>query len=159
MIPMTNIPATRPRTFDVLNTLVRFRAFPDETGGAFSLIDIIVPPGAGAPPHSHPGEQEVFYVLDGQVRFVMGSIGPREIIAGPGDMVTIPDGAIHRFTALGNTPAKMLVIATPGHIHADFFTAVGEVLSEDATVPGAPKAPNFELVAREAARTGITLVR
>jgi len=88
----------------------------------------------------------------------MGSIGPQEIVAKAGDFVAIPDGAIHSFTAIGDVPARLLVINAPGNAHAAFFTAVGEVVPESTTEPLPPVAPDFAVVAREAERAGITLV-
>jgi quercetin dioxygenase-like cupin family protein len=158
MIPQIEISNTRPRTFNVLNTLTKFHAFPDETGGKFCLIEAVVPVGAGAPPHSHPGETEAFLVLDGQVTFMMGAIGPQEIHAKAGDYVAIPDGAVHCFFATGDAPARLLVINAPGHAHAAFFTAVGEVLPEHTTAPLPPAAPDLDSVKREAKRAGIQLI-
>ncbi|MEM6465202.1 MAG: cupin domain-containing protein [Pseudomonadota bacterium] len=158
MIPQIDISNGRPRTFNVLNTLTKFHAFADETNGKYCLIEAVVPVGAGAPPHSHPGETEAFFVLEGQVKFLMGAIGPKEVIAKAGDFVAIPDGAIHSFVAIGDTPARLLVINAPGHAHAAFFTAVGEVMPDDANEPLPPIAPNGAFVAQEAARAGITLV-
>lgn len=158
MIPQIDVPTTEPRTFNVLNSVMRFHAFPSETDGKFCLTEAIVPVGAGAPPHSHKGEAEAFYVLEGQVRFLMGAIGPQEVIAGAGDFVAIPDGAIHAFETIGTAPARILVINAPGHAHAQFFTAVGEVLPEGTQTPPAPQAPNFPVVMAEAERAGISIV-
>lgn len=158
MIPQIDITNDRPRNFNALNTLTKFHAFPDETGGKFCLIEAVVPVGAGAPPHSHAGETEAFLVLEGRVKFMMGAIGPKEIIAEAGDYVAIPDGAIHSFTAIGDNPARLLIINAPGHAHAAFFTAVGEVVPETVTEPLPPVAPDFAAVAKEADRAGITLI-
>jgi hypothetical protein len=35
-----------------------------ETGGAFALIEALVPPGGGPPSHIHRWEDEACYVLD-----------------------------------------------------------------------------------------------
>lgn len=90
MIPQINIANTRPRTFSALNTLLRFHAYPEETDGKFCLIEATVPAGAGAPPHSHKGEMEAFFILEGRVKFMMGAIGPKEIVAEAGDYVPVP---------------------------------------------------------------------
>ncbi len=156
MIPQTNVTNARPRAFNVLNTLVKFIAFADEMDGKMCVVEATVPAGAGAPPHSHKGEAEAFYVLEGQVRFLVGAIGPKEVVAKAGDFVAIPDGAIHAFAA--ETDAKMLVLNAPGHAHTSFFTAVGEVVPEETTRPLPPSQPDFALVAREAEKAGITLV-
>src|ERR1700751_435901 len=38
----------------------------EETGGRYSLIEMLVPPGGGAPPHRHDFE-EMFTILDGEI--------------------------------------------------------------------------------------------
>ncbi len=36
-----------------------------ETGGAFTLLEALVPPDTGPPPHFHQAEDETFLLLDG----------------------------------------------------------------------------------------------
>jgi quercetin dioxygenase-like cupin family protein len=36
-----------------------------DTSGAYALLEAVIPPGAGPPPHIHSREDEAFYVLDG----------------------------------------------------------------------------------------------
>lgn len=158
MIPQINIANTRPRTFSALNTLLRFHAYPEETDGKFCLIEATVPAGAGAPPHSHKGEMEAFFILEGRVKFMMGAIGPKEIVAEAGDYVPVPDGAIHSFEVIGDTAARMMVINAPGNVHAAFFTSVGEVVPEELVEPLPPTVPNIAVVAAEAAKAGITMI-
>ena len=38
-----------------------------ETNGAFSTIDMLVPPQSGPGPHSHANFYETFYIIDGEV--------------------------------------------------------------------------------------------
>ena len=42
----------RPRTYNVLNILMKFHAFPSETQGKFCMVECPGPVGAGAPPNS-----------------------------------------------------------------------------------------------------------
>ncbi|WP_255469824.1 cupin domain-containing protein [Paracoccus sp. FO-3] len=81
----------------------------------------MVPVGAGAPPNHHAGETEAFFVLEGQVGFM---IDGQERLAGPGDFVPIPDGAVHAFKAVGEAPARMLILNAPGRMHQQFFTGI-----------------------------------
>lgn len=41
----------------------------DETEGNYAVIEMLVPPGGGPPPHSHPDIQEMFHVLEGELLF------------------------------------------------------------------------------------------
>jgi mannose-6-phosphate isomerase-like protein (cupin superfamily) len=37
----------------------------NDTRGAYALLEAVVPPGAGPPPHIHSREDEAFFVLEG----------------------------------------------------------------------------------------------
>ncbi len=145
----------RPRTYDVLNILMKFHAFPSETMDKFCFVECLVPVGAGAPPNHHAGETESFYVIDGQVGFM---IDGKETVARPGDHVAIPDGAVHAFQAVGDRPARLLIINAPGHMHEAFFTGVGQPLPEGQTELPEAKEPDIPSVVSMAARVGMTLV-
>lgn len=142
----------RHRRFNVLNTLIHFHAFPDELSDKLSLAEATVPAGVGAPAHTHPGETEAFYVLDGQVAFMIDGETRK---AEQGDFIAIPDGATHAFEAISD--ARMLVLNAPGHAHEAFFTTVGNPLAEGEPLP-APKAPDIPHVVATAAAHGITIL-
>lgn len=145
----------RPRTYEVLNILMKFLAFPSETLDKFCFVECLVPVGAGAPPNHHAGETELFYVIDGQVGFM---IDGKETVAGPGDHVAIPDGAVHAFQAVGDRPARLLIINAPGHMHEAFFTGIGHPLPEGQTELPEAKEPDIPSVVSMAAQVGMTLV-
>jgi mannose-6-phosphate isomerase-like protein (cupin superfamily) len=145
----------RSRSFNVLNQLLRFHAFPDEVMGKYCLVECLVPIGAGAPPNHHAGETEAFYVLDGQVAF---RIGNRELVATSGDYVPIPDGEVHAFEAVGEIAARILVLNAPGQMHEAFFTGIGTPLPDDQTELPAPKAPDLPQVIAKAKASGMTVV-
>ncbi|WP_251134221.1 cupin domain-containing protein [Falsiruegeria litorea] len=147
--------ATRPRTYNVLNILTKFHAFPSEVDGKFCLVECTVPVGAGAPPNHHAGETEGFFVLDGQIMFV---IDGGEYPAGPGDYIAIPDGAVHAFKAIGDSPARVLILNAPGHMHEAFFTGLGTVLPDDQTKLPTPNEPDLGAVLKVAGEVGMTIV-
>lgn len=145
----------RPRTYNVLNILMKFHAFPAEVQDKFCLVEATVPVGAGAPPNHHAGETEAFYILDGQIGFMVNG---EEILARAGDYVPIPDGAVHAFQAVGDTPARVLIFNAPGKMHDAFFTGIGTVLPEDQTTLPEPTAPNIPAVMAMAQETGMTIL-
>jgi quercetin dioxygenase-like cupin family protein len=61
--------------------------------------------GAGAPKHTHPGE-EVGYVLEGQVVLEVEGKPPATMQAG--DVFFIPAGTVHSARNAGANPAKVL---------------------------------------------------
>jgi quercetin dioxygenase-like cupin family protein len=44
----------------------------NDTGGRYSLMHETLPRGSGAPPHKHTWSDEHFYMLDGEVTFLVG---------------------------------------------------------------------------------------
>ena len=100
----------------------------EETDGAYFVMEAIVPPGGGPPPHIHTNEDETFYVLEGTPTF---RLGDDTIVAGPGDFVNVPKGTPHCFHNASDAPVRMILTFTPAGIE-HFFQ---ETLEEGAT-PG-----------------------
>ena len=63
-------------------------------------------PGA----HIHPEQEERFEVIEGTMTFRMGL---KKIVAGPGDVVTVPAGKVHAFKNAGDDTAKVRVQVRP----------------------------------------------
>jgi quercetin dioxygenase-like cupin family protein len=109
-----------------------FLATGEETGGAYFTMEALVPPGGGPPPHVHTREDETFYVLEGEIEFLLGE---ETILAGPGDFVNVPRHAVHRFVNVGAETAKLVVTFTPAGIDRWFAeildAAPNEVRPED----------------------------
>src|SRR4051794_29439636 len=77
-----------------------------DTNGAYALMEAIVPPGNGPPPHIHSREDEAFYVLEGDLQFhADGS----SFTAASGAWVTLARGSLHYFRNIGSKPARMLI--------------------------------------------------
>jgi quercetin dioxygenase-like cupin family protein len=92
-----------------------------ETNGAFSLWEERVPPQGGPPPHRHMAEDELFYVLAGELTFWSEQ---GEVRAGPGAVAYIPRGSLHSFKNTGTSEALAFVLVTPGGFER-YFEAVG----------------------------------
>jgi quercetin dioxygenase-like cupin family protein len=76
-----------------------------ETGGKLLAFDLFLPPGAHVPAgHVHPIQEEQFTVVSGLMRFRIGRLGRRNILAHPGETIRVPAGTAHWF---GNPGAKM----------------------------------------------------
>lgn len=59
-----------------------------------------------APYHIHHSDEELFYVLTGQIGFI---VGDNEFIAAAGDAVLVPPGTIHTWWAASAEPARYLI--------------------------------------------------
>ena len=146
----------RPRIYHLLGNLLTFHAFPSETGDRCTIVEIKTMPGAGAPPNHHAGEDESFYVLEGQFEFVVGG-DARQVQTG--DFVKIPDGAIHAFTCTGDKPGRLLCINAPGDVHDVFYTQAGEAMPEGTTdVPAPDGPPDIPAIMAVAERAGMTIL-
>ncbi len=74
------------------------------------MVESELPPGGGFPAHVHEEYEEVFYVLAGEVEYL---IDEAWITAPAGSMVFIPRGRAHGFRNTGEEPARHLAIASP----------------------------------------------
>ena len=97
-----------------------FRAMPEDTGGVFATFEEDVPAGHGPPLHIHHDAQELFVVLSGHVLFRCSG---REVEAGPGTTVVIPQYAEHAFKGLEDS--RLLITLIPGG-GVGFFRKVAE---------------------------------
>lgn len=110
--------------FSAVGDVYRFLATGEQTGGAYALCEARVLPGGGPPPHIHHREDESFFILEGEVTFLLGD---RKVVAKPGSFVQGPRGIPHAFKNESGAPARMLVhVSPPGfeQFMAEFATPV-----------------------------------
>ena len=55
-----------------LGVPTRVIATAEQTGGAFGLIEHVIPAGGESPWHVHHAEADAFYVVEGQMTFLCG---------------------------------------------------------------------------------------
>lgn len=108
-------------TYFLAGVLLRFLVRDPEAG--YCLVDGLVAPGGGAPPNRHPTDDEAFYVLEGRFEF---QVGDETRIAGPGEFVRVPRGAVHAFRNIDPTPSRLLTLNAPGTLHRHFFAEAGD---------------------------------
>lgn len=106
----------------------------DAAGAAVFLADHTVPPGYGVPPHIHDGEDEVFYILEGELTLVSTA---GETKARPGSTAVLPRGAMHGFRNDGEAPARFLVIAADGRQAMAMFRALDKLAAPTPESVGA----------------------
>src|ERR1700754_1127568 len=66
----------------------------DQTLGEFTFLEQIIPAGAGPPAHIHERQSEGFYLLSGEVEFVVGD-DDEVVRAEPGSAVWVPKSTRH----------------------------------------------------------------
>ena len=99
---------------------VTHKAVGADTGGAYSLLEIDLV-GDGPPQHIHKNEDEALYVIEGEIRVLMGA---RTITVTAGSLVLIPRGMVHAWCRSGQKPAKVLAIFNPAGFELFFDEAV-----------------------------------
>jgi len=128
---------------------IRFLLEGKASGGSVAMFEFDVAAGARVPiAHSHDAYEETIYGLAGVLTF---TIDGRKTDIGPGEVLCIPRGAIHRFDNFHSADAKMLAIVTPGVLRPDYFREIAAVI-EAAT--GGP--PNPAAIAEVMRRPGLT---
>lgn len=142
------------RSVWVVGDRYTFKTTGEETGGAFAMIEGVVPPGGGPPPHSHGREDEAFYVLEGELSFHADG---RSFTAGPGSWITLAKGSVHYFR--NNTPhkARILVCVTPSGLE-NFFMEVGRPAADGEEGPVPPTPEEIQKLLETAPKYGITIL-
>lgn len=117
------------------------------SGAGSGMFELTVPPGARVPPaHSHTGNEEILYVLEGTLRYsVDGEVRDLK----PGERMYTPRGSVHAFSNPHDATARALIVLTPD-IGVQYFRDVAEVV-------GAPGGPNPAKMAEVMARHGLVL--
>jgi len=96
--------------------LMTFLVTGEDTHGQFALIEAVGRRGSDAPPHIHHREDEIFYVLEGEIVF---SVSDRIIKGTPGTMIFLPRDVRHSFT-IESEQYRMLILVTPAGFEAWF---------------------------------------
>ena len=102
------------------------------------MFEFEVATGAKVPiAHSHDAYEETIYGLEGVLTF---TVDGRKTDIGPGEVLCIPRGAIHRFDNGHDVNAKMLAIVSPGLLGPDYFREMAAVVDAAAGSPPDPAA-------------------
>ena len=124
-----------------------FKARGEQTDAALTLFENVIAPGDGPPFHRHAGEDESWYVLEGELRF---RLGDDVASAAAGSFVFVPRGTPHCFQNVGADPARIIVIFTPsgmerffdrfaalpaGPVDPDAFRGIGAEVGMDVVGP------------------------
>jgi len=142
------VPPKEGRTLMVAGGSYTIKASGEDTGGAYTLIEMFLPPGSGPPPHLHEREEESFYILEGTLLF---QVGDETLDAEAGTFVKAPRGISHAFKNVGASPVRVLLLVTPAGLEK-FFEEVGQPLGET------PSPLDLEKVKQTAPKYGVTII-
>ena len=141
------------RTVALVGDVYRFLATGEDTNGQYALIEALVGPGGGPPPHVHSREEEGFYILEGEITF---TINGERVVATAGMFANMPVGTPHSFKNESNKPAKMLVSVAPAGLEK-MFMEIGVPLAEGATTALPPTREDVEKLLAIAPKYGIEI--
>lgn len=108
--------ALNERTVWYMGHLFTFLVTSEESNGQFALIEATIRQGLEPPPHTHEREDELFYILEGTIRFV---VGDAIVTATPGMAVFLPRGVPHGFQ-LQTSEARAMILCTPAGVERYF---------------------------------------
>jgi mannose-6-phosphate isomerase-like protein (cupin superfamily) len=110
---------------------IRILAGASSTDRSFSVVECVEPPGSGAPLHVHHAEAEAFYILEGAVELTCGA---ETVTTRTGDFVYTPKDVAHKFTVVGDKPARLLMMfSRPGF--EMFFAEGGSPIEQPPAGP------------------------
>jgi quercetin dioxygenase-like cupin family protein len=95
-----------------------YKLLGEQTNGTLALVEhTVVPNTLAAPPHTHRDEDEISYVLEGELTI---QVGEQLIQAPVGTLVMKPRGIQHCFWNAGSARARLLEIITPAGLEQYF---------------------------------------
>ena len=89
---------------------VEFMARSKDTKRFNLAVITIQPHRGGPPPHVHAAEDDSFYILEGELTFLLDE---GDVVAGPGTFVLAPPGVRHTFANRGDAVVRMVNVHAP----------------------------------------------
>lgn len=120
---------------------MRVQVSTEETEGRVSVMEQWAPANWSPPTHVHSKEDQVLYILEGEITAQLGGPDGPTTLVKAGESVFLPRQVPHCFLT-GPEGAKLLEINTPGgfeQFHVDAGIEAPEVRIPDPTEPDIPK--------------------
>src|SRR5512138_514134 len=113
---------------------VHFLITGEHASGSLALFELTVPSAQRlmAPAHSHDHYEETIYGIEGVLTW---TVDGKQIDVGPGQVLCVPRGAVHRFDNNGSQDVKALCVITPAAIGPQYFRESAEVINSAAGGP------------------------
>jgi len=110
------VPPGKGRQYECGPMRASFLADGAESADRYSVSTWTVAPlSAGPGAHSHEANEELFYVIEGTMTFV---VGDQRVDAPTGTFVRVPAGVMHDFENTTPCPAAVLNVFVPGGFEA-----------------------------------------
>ena len=147
----SNVVAARdgrtPAPLNIVGEETLMKVSGQDSDGTLAFFHLVAPPMSGPPRHVHTREDELFYVLEGELVFELD--GERHTVRA-GDTVYLRRGVVHAYQNFTTSDARLLIATTPGEF-SGFFVELSA-----ATPLGGLPAP--DLLAAISTKYGITML-
>lgn len=101
----------------------------EETGGALAVVEHPIQPGILVPPHWHEREDELTYVLEGEIGI---RVGESDVSLRAGETLWKPRGIPHAFWNACGVPARILDVIVPAGFER-FFDELAALVARGAS--------------------------
>ncbi|MFV2118651.1 cupin domain-containing protein [Streptomyces sp. Act-28] len=101
----------------------------DAPGGFTSYRSTFAEGAVGAPAHFHAKATELFFVISGSLRVL---VGEEVTTLNAGDFLAVPPHTPHAFAAAPGAEADVLFVFTPGMGRFDYLRLLGRVMRGEA---------------------------
>ncbi|MCL4507613.1 MAG: cupin domain-containing protein [Chloroflexi bacterium] len=129
-----NLESQKGRALWHLGALLTFKAIGDETNQQFWALEGLADSHMAVPLHAHSREDEVWYVLEGEIAFI---VGEERRIGKPGSFVYIPRHTPHTFQVVSAT-ARWFGFGVPAGLDQWFFETGQPAQALTLPPPAAP---------------------
>jgi quercetin dioxygenase-like cupin family protein len=123
----------KPEKLWFLNTLVTVRVAARDGANGMSVLEHLARTGDSPPLHVHRTEDEIFHVISGELRFV---VGEKEISLSAGDTVQAPMGTPHTYVVASPQGARWLTVTCRGDLEG-LVRSLSRPAEGDALPPAA----------------------
>lgn len=137
------LPAGQGESLHAAGTEMSVKTSAEETAGTLAVVEYTAPAYYPGPPqHVHPGLDEAWYVLDGELTLIADGV---PTVLTPAGFAFTPGAMPHTFANNTDTPVRFLVICTPGGFEGYFRELAALTAAGD---------PGFEAIGALAGRYG-----
>lgn len=135
MNPPADPAGPAPEHLWFFDTLVCIRTGIGSAREGLSLLEHHAACGDSPPLHVHHTEDEIFYILEGELRFVVGG---REYRVAAGETLTAPHGIPHTYRVESVGGARWLTITQRGDFERFVRRLARPALQRELPIPGRP---------------------
>ncbi|GAB2467032.1 hypothetical protein GCM10011375_32080 [Hymenobacter qilianensis] len=126
------------------------------SSGDYDLLEgVTLPQVPGPPPHHHARYHELFYVLDGQLEFLVDG---QPVPVRAGESIDLPPNTVHTFSNVGAEPCRWLNVHSPKGFRA-FFEEFGIEAAREGAFAASVDAQVIQQVVERAASFDMHLAR